>query len=102
MFMRRIGYLDCGDCGRQHEVHVNRAGQLVSLVSCPASGGFLGPLAQNRLRAQLDEARRELSAAEQLFHSERVNYLDLAAQLDEVHRRLVLAQNTILEHAREA
>ncbi len=100
--MRRIGYLDCGDCGKQHEVHVNRAGQLVSLVSCPASSnGFLGPVAQNRLRAQLDEARRELSAAEQLFSSGRVNYLDLAAQIDEVHRRLVLAQNTILDHAGE-
>lgn len=99
--MRRIGMLDCGDCGGKHDVHVNRAGQLVSLVSCPASSnGFLGPVAQNRLRQQLDEARRELSAAEQLFSNDRVNYLDLAAQLDEVHRRLVLAQNTILEHSR--
>ncbi len=98
--MRRIGFLDCGDCGGQHEVHVNRAGQLVSLVSCPASSsGFLGPVAQNRLKEQLGDARREFRAAEQLFTSDRVNYHDLAAQLDEIHRRLVLAQNTILEHA---
>ena len=99
--MRPIGQLDCRDCGGRHEVHVNRAGQLVSLVSCPASSeGFLGPVAQNRLQAQLVDAKRELAAAEQLFQHERVNYLDICARLDEVHRRLVQAQDTILSHAR--
>ena len=101
--MRPIGRLDCQDCGGRHDVHVNRAGQLVSLVSCPASSeGFLGPVAQNRLQEQLDQARRELSAAAQLFDHDRVNYMDVSAQLDEVHRRLVMAQNTILEHSRSA
>ncbi len=101
--MRRIGLLDCSDCGGRHEVHVNRAGQLVSLVSCPAaSNGLLGPVAQHRLREQLLDARQELSAAEQLFQGGRVNWMDLSAALDEVHRRLVLAQNTIHEHAGES
>ena len=99
--MRPIGLLDCKDCGGRHQVHVNRAGQLVSLISCPASSnGFLGAVAQNRLREQLNDAKRELSAVEQLFQGDRVNYMDVAALLDEVHRRLVFAQNTILEHSR--
>ena len=98
--MRPIGLLDCRDCGGRHEVHVNRAGQLVSLISCPASSdGFLGPVAQSRLQEELLEARRELAAAEQLFQHDRVNYLDVSARLDEVHRALVLVQDTILKHA---
>ena len=100
--MRSIGVLACDDCGGEHKVHVNRAGQLIALVSCPASEeGFLGPMARNELRKQLFEARHELELAEAMFGGDRVSYQDLSLQIDEIHRRLVRAQKTLDAHLLE-
>jgi len=101
--MRPIGTLECRDCGQQHEIHLNRAGQLVPLIACPASErGHLRPMAQQQIKERLHEARHQLGLADQMLTGDRVNWTDLVGRLDEIHRELVRAQNTIGEHLEQA
>ncbi len=97
--MRILGVLQCRDCGGRHEIHVNRGGRLVSLVSCPKGGG-LGEVARQRVGEMLAEAAHELGRVQRMVAASTPSWRDVAPRIDEVHRRLARIQDAIERQAR--